>query len=428
MKIGFIGLGKLGLPCATCVAMKGHKVKGYDLDPSRMSHEPQPYQEAGPLGTGDFNDILGSQEVKRNLTFGTVEEVAHWADIIFIAVQTPHDAQYEGVTRIPMERRDFDYTYLIKAVSELSKHLLERGSTAIVTIISTCLPGTMERCVLPLLPQNARLVYNPFFIAMGTTMRDFLDPEFVLLGGNDKEAMNELEEFYKTLHDAPCVMMSLPSAELTKVTYNTFISFKIAFANTVMEICDQIPDADCDDVVEALMKGHRRIISPGYLHGGMGDGGGCHPRDNIAMSWLARKLGLSFDLFDAEMRCRERQADWLRIILSYHRNTTGLPVVILGYSFKPETNLTVGSPAILVQNLLKEEGVRPIMVDEHVNPDDKEWISIPAIYLIGCRHPEYAERQFPDGSIVIDPHRYVCKQLADVKVHRLGQGEPDAIK
>jgi len=422
--VGFIGLGKLGLPVATCVAMKGHKVVGYDRDESRMTHDQQPYQEAGPDGRGDFNDFLGSDVVRKNLSFGSMEDVARDSSIIFVAVQTPHDPKYEGVTRIPAERKDFQYHFLTTAVHELNQAItgLADSRERTVVIISTCLPGTVETFVAPLLP-NTHLVYNPFFIAMGTTMRDFLNPEFVLMGGDDRAAKQRLKEFYATLHDSPVASMSIPSAELAKVCYNTFISFKIAFANTVMEICDKVPKADCDEVIDALSLAYERLISPAYLRGGMGDGGGCHPRDNIAMSWLARKHKLSYDLFDAEMICRERQAEYLKRELVFHANSRGLPIVILGYAFKPKTNLTIGSPAILIKNMLVEEGYAPTMIDANVELKDAYWERIRAVYLIGCRHPEYERWQFPSGSVVIDPHRYIAKQDPSVLVRSIGSAE-----
>jgi len=426
MHISFIGLGKLGLPCAVSVAMKGHDVKGYDLSSHRMSHSPQPYQEAGPDGTGDFNDYLAKADT---LSFGTMDEVAEFGDIIFLAVQTPHDARYEGISRIPEERVDFDYSYLAEASRLLAQSLKEKKIPTVLAIISTCLPGNVRKHILPLF-KNLPLVsiaYNPFFIAMGTTMRDFIDPEFVLLGGDEDEqsrsALDTVEEFYHTIHRAPIARMSIESAELTKVCYNTYISFKIAFANTVMEICHNFPEADCDEVVDALSMAHRRIIAPTYMRGGMGDGGGCHPRDNIAMSHLAKDIPLSFDLFEAEMLCREKQAEWLADMLIKLELEYRLPVVILGTAFKPESNLVVGSPALLVASLLREKGCISSALDEHVtNLPDKYNLAEPSVVLIGCRHPEYASYQFPKGSIVVDPFRYIPEQ-EEVRVIHIGKKE-----
>ena len=135
---------------------------------------------------------------------------------------------------------------------------------------------------------------------MGTTMQDFMFPEFVLFGVDDPEAAATAEKFYKTIHKSPIFTTTIENAELIKVTYNTYISTKIGFINTVMEMCHHLPNTNVDDVTNGLKLASKRIISDAYLTGGMGDGGGCHPRDNIALSWLAQKLNLSTDWFEKE--------------------------------------------------------------------------------------------------------------------------------
>ena len=414
MNVGVIGLGKLGLPVAVSMDLKGHNVMGYDIDPTRMTKEPQQYKEAGPTGTGDFNDWLKKSRIR----FGTVEEIIEHASIIFVAVQTPHDPIYEGVTPLPSERKDFDYTYLEESLRRLNEALILRNQTKTVVIISTCLPGTVDRITKSM--GYCSVVYNPFFIAMGTTMRDFLNPEFILMGVRQPEPAIILRKFYGSITDAPVCQMSIASAELTKVSYNTYISTKIAFANTVMEICDHIPSADCDDVIDALSKATTRLISPAYMRGGMGDGGGCHPRDNIAMSWLADELGLSHNLFDNIMMCRENQTKFLvKLVLWFKKIDNLQDVYIMGYSFKPETNLIVGSPALLLANLLREKGVNPTMVDPIVDPTYTPALQ-PGIYVIGCRHEMFQMIKFPKGSVVIDPHRYIPDQEG-VTIHRIGE-------
>jgi UDPglucose 6-dehydrogenase len=278
-----------------------------------------------------------------------------WADLVFVAVQTPHRPEYEGVTRLPDEKADFDYAYLEEAISSVWL------SRAPVVVISTVLPGTLER-----LGRNQGVLYNPFFIAMGTTIQDFRDPEFVLIG-TDHAHPGPLKEFYATIHDKPLFVTTIKTAELTKVAYNTFIGLKIVFANTMMEICEKT-GADVDDLMDALSLATQRVISPAYLRGGMGDGGGCHPRDNIALSWLARELGLSYDLFEALMLARECQTEWLAGLAFEEQNSSSeyKPITLLGKAYKPETNLTVGSPAILLSNILAEWDVAHEHEDSHV--------------------------------------------------------------
>ncbi len=147
----------------------------------------------------------------------------------------------------------------------------------------------------------------------------------------------------------------LENAELIKVLYNTFISTKIAFANTAMELCHRLPGTDVDAVMGALKLGGDRIISTAYLDGGMGDGGGCHPRDNIALSHLARRLDMSFDWFENIMLQRERQTDWLADLVA--REAGALPICVLGRAFKPGCSVETGSPSRLLLQLLAARGV-----------------------------------------------------------------------
>ena len=112
MKIGFVGLGRLGFPCALAMAMKGHEVMAYDIVLALMNKNPRPYRETGPDGEEPFDPYLA----RNNLRFGALEDVVAHGEVIFIAVQTSHGPRYEGVTRLPSERMDFDYRYLVRAI------------------------------------------------------------------------------------------------------------------------------------------------------------------------------------------------------------------------------------------------------------------------------------------------------------------------
>lgn len=349
MKIGFVGLGKLGLPVALATEAAGHDVKGWDVSEAVgqiIDTRQLPYVEEGAQALLD----------KTKIHFMQPYHLASWADLIFVAVQTPHQPEFEGTTRLTEERADFDYGFLTEALQSVA------GAKQVV-VISTVLPGTMER-ITPTEVGIENLLYNPFFIAMGTTIPDFRDPEFVLIG-TDGASTGPLRAFYRTIHAAPTFVTTIRTAELTKVAYNTFIGLKIAFANTMMEICEKT-GADVDDLVDALSLANRRVLSPAYLRGGMGDGGGCHPRDNIALSWLARELDLSYDLFEALMVCREKQTEWLADLIVQEQNMTSefRSVEIMGKAYKPETALTVGSPATLLSNILDERGVE----HKHTDP------------------------------------------------------------
>ncbi|HLH72104.1 MAG TPA: nucleotide sugar dehydrogenase [Chloroflexota bacterium] len=425
MKIGMIGLGKLGMPVALAMSLKGHDVMGYDVDSRKMQKTRFPHQEVGPNGEPSINLLLRDS----NLRFGSLAEVVHHAEIIFVAVQTPHQPRYEGVTPLPPERRDFDYQHLVEAVRSVAQAIEAVDEDKVVIVISTVLPGTTRREILPRINHRVKLCYNPFFIAMGTTIRDFLNPEFVLFGVRDDEAAAKAEEFYRTLHDRPFYRTSIENAELIKVAYNTFISMKISFANTLMEICHKVPGCDVDQVTGALSLATTRLLGPQYMRGGMGDGGGCHPRDNIALSWLAQNLGLSYDWFENVMLCRERQTEWLADLIEEHHQRRGYPhrtVGIYGRAFKAGTNLTVGSPATLLANILLERGFEAQMYDPYVDEGPCPF-NRKGVYFVATNHPDFARESWPfvAGSVVLDPWRYIAPR-ADIEVIPVGIG-PDRI-
>lgn len=432
MKIGFMGLGKLGLPCALASEAAGHDVVGYDLNPAVAGYirdKKIPYREEGTP------ELL----VNTKIRVVSVDEVVSHSDLIFVAVQTPHNPRFEGTTRIPEERVDFDYTYLIDACTQLNTAIEAQGNDKPVVVISTVLPGTMDSKVLPLLGPHFKLCYNPFFIAMGTTVYDFTHPEFVLFGMSDEKTADLAESFYKTIHKAPFYRCSIKSAELIKVAYNTFISTKLAFVNNLMEVCYHT-GADVDEVTSALKLATERLISPKYLNAGMGDGGGCHPRDNIALSWLSRKLGMTYDFHEAIMIAREKQTEFLANLVEKHRKASAeirvndleikrsefdLQVVILGKAFKEQTNLEVGSPSILLKNILAERGIQAEMYDPWIDPCDDKTVNPyehigPSLFFIGTHHAVFAEYRFPAGSVVIDPWRMI-KDQPNVIVIRVGE-------
>ena len=431
MNIGFIGLGKLGLPIAVAMSSKGHRVQGYDIDPTRQMGGDEGWWGVLLKGEHVWHAAWPDGAVIWN---GTMEETCRDKGLIFVAVQTPHEDRFDGTHPLPEDRADFDYTFLKAAIQDIVANL---NQPTPVVIISTVLPGTTRRELRPItVGTDATLIYNPAFAAMGTVIEDWLNPEFVLIGteggydrDNESPALRTLIDFYQsTLYMGMKPMgkmwpifqfTTIESAELAKVAYNTWISMKIGFANTVMDLCHQIPEADCDQVMDVLKAGDKRIVSPAYFSGGMGDGGACHPRDNIAMSWLAREHDIPFDMFGAVMECREKQAQSLAQVLTFHSHGRALPVAIYGLAYKAESPLTIGSAAMLVKNIL----------DGECGPDPDLWDPIaeigqelagPAVILIGCNHARFASMIFPGGSVVIDPWRYIPDQ-GGVKVIRLGE-------
>ena len=421
MNVGWIGLGKLGLPCALALAHAGHEVFGYDkyamVQPALEGNAPLPAEAGiGELLPADRLHVLDSGY-----------DVVSKADVVFVAVPTPHAPEYGGDRPRPRDRKDFDYAALIDACANVALAALHLQRHITLVVVSTALPGTCDRHIRPLLNEYVTLVYNPFFIAMGTTIADFRKPEFVLVGVDDERDAKPLRDVYGLVHDRPFQVMSIPSAELTKVSYNTFVSMKLVFANMLMEICHRTA-ADVDRVTDALAQATDRVISSKYLRAGMGDGGACHPRDLIAMSWLAERAGLSYDLLGEMADAREAQSMWLARVVADQCLATGLPLVVLGHAYKPGSALTDGSPAALLVHHLKELGYRPARWwDPYLSalprPDWQPAESEPtirAVYVIATAHPEFFDRAFTEGSVVVDPWGQVPDQPG-VTVIRVGR-------
>jgi len=418
MNIGFLGLGKLGLPVSLAVEDKGHNIFGYDISAQTLEDIKNKHIRYKEEWVEKFLP-------KTKLKINNIHDLVKNSEIIFVPIQTPHDPKYEGVTRIPSKRIDFDYSYLKSGIKDLSEAIEKNGEDKVVIIISTVLPGTIRTQIKPLLGKHTKLCYNPFFIAMGSTIRDFLHPEFILFGVDDEEAAKKAQNFYKTICDSPFYKTTIENAELIKVSYNTMISTKISFVNTIMEACHHLPNTNIDDVTNGLKLATRRLISGAYMSGGMGDGGGCHPRDNIALSHLSQKLNLSYDWFDSIMTQREKQTEWLADLVI--NNSNNRQINILGKTFKPETNLTLGSPSLLLENLIKEKGHKVFSWDPYIDEKYEDvcekfnWINenFLHVFFIGTKHPDFINFKFPKNSIVIDPFRYIYKANGS-KIIRIG--------
>lgn len=396
-----IGLGKLGLPCLLAMEKHGnHQIFGYDISEKVVSQIRTKSVDYWEKGVNEY--LKDSNLVVEKEIVDLVEK----CEIIFIAVQTPHETAFEGRTPTPKSRKNFDYFHLRSVATSLKESFKSSKNNPLIVIISTVLPGTMRTEILPILNstnKNLRFAYNPYFIAMGTTIEDFLNPEFILLGSDSSETTQTLINFYSFI-ETRCVPMQIESAELTKVAYNTFIGFKIIFANALAEITNQL-GGNVDEVTTALASANYRIMSPTYFHAGMGDGGGCHPRDQIAMSWLARKLDLSFDIFEAIALARDNQTKNQSKYLIRISKKYKLPICLLGVSYKPNSPLDIGSPARLLQYYLEKQRVKIRIFDPWIYPEN-DLPEKPHIFFISSRHDEFKHLTLPLNSILVDPWNF----------------------
>ena len=391
MNITMLGLGKLGLPVAECMAT-AHTVKGYDISTDIKS---------------DVITICHS-----------LWNACQDADIIFIAVPTPHDPEYGGETPTThLPNKDFNYTALLSVLQNIVEHA---PATALIVNISTVLPGTLRDMIHKLNLQD-RFCYNPYLIAMGTVADDFRNPDIMMLGFDSwptdqhESQANTLKTFYATMHQStPHITCGTwEEAECIKIFHNTYLSAKVSIANMIQDVTQRIGHANPSTIAESLRHADR-VVGHRYMEPGMGDGGPCHPRDNIALSWLADKLNLGYDLFADVMRIRERQAELLSDELIAH----GLPITIMGRAFKPGVKLTDGSPSLLVAHYCAVKG-HTVQFD-HIDRSEAR------TYLLA--HPSTPdEAQFVSGSVIVDMHRTYHGDRADITIKWYGVRDEDPV-
>jgi UDPglucose 6-dehydrogenase len=353
--IGFIGVGKLGQACAEMVA-EVHDVVGYDIS----ARTPENFKMVPNL-----------------------EQAVQGQDIVFIAVETPHDPQYDGkapTSHLP--NKDFDYSVVKDVLRQVNA---VATPSQLIVLISTVLPGTVRSQLQPLIT-NARFIYNPYLIAMGTVKWDMVNPEMVMIGtedGSETGDAKELVDFYKTImqNEPRYIIGTWEETECIKVFYNTFISAKVSLVNMIQDVAEKLGHVNAEVVCDALASSDRRIMGPGYMKPGMGDGGACHPRDNIALRYLAERLDLGYDLFDAVMRSREVQAE--NMAKKLVELADGKPVIIVGKAYKPLVPYDAGSSSMLVGHYVEQLGAKLYYLDEvmgEVPPADV--LSSPAVYLL----------------------------------------------
>ena len=329
MLIGFIGLGKLGMPCAEAVVDKGYHVNGYDILPKQSTKV-------------DIKD--------------SIQEVVEQSDIIFVATPTPHEEGYDGrepTSHLPP--KDFNYDSVKEVLTECNKYIRQEQ---VLALVSTVLPGTIRKELAPLVT-NTKLIYNPYLIAMGSVGWDMINPEMIIIGtmkgvkATATRAQNLLNFYTMVCDNSPRVEFGTwEEAEAIKIFYNTFISSKIAFVNMIQDVANKLGNINVDIVTKALAKSTMRINSTRYMRAGLGDGGACHPRDNIALRWLAKELNLGYDPFASIMTTREKQAENMALAILKH----GTNICFTSDSYKPNTNLVDGSYSLLVQYYVKKHG------------------------------------------------------------------------
>jgi UDPglucose 6-dehydrogenase len=359
LTISVIGLGKLGASMAAAFASRGFKVIGVDVDHravDAINDGRAPVQETG------LQEMMNQHRERLRATVKHEEAIAQ-SDLSFVVVPTPSD-----------HRGAFSLQYAGFAFKQIGRALARKNTYHLVVLTSTVLPGSTRYGLLPILEKESGkkcgvdfgLCYSPEFIALGTVLRDFLHPDFFLIGEFDKRSGDLLQSIndFVCLNKAPSRRMSIENAELAKIALNSFVTMKISFANMLKEMCERLPGGDVDAVTSAL--GLDKRIGRKCLTGGLGFGGPCFPRDNLAFGFMARQLGVNADLPSATDRVNRSVALSIveKLRPSLRRGTTA---AVLGLAYKPLSNVVEESQGIFLARALADAGLRVLAYDPMAN-------------------------------------------------------------
>lgn len=354
MKVSVIGCGYVGLVTALGLATKGHKVIAIDIDPTRVARIAKgivPFHEPGVAQALKKNIKSGNLQISGNL-----EDISDCA-VVLVCVQTP-----------PKPSGAINLEILKKAVRSLALVFARSPLTRTVVIRSTVIPGTTDKVVTPIFKKIAKKTYitfNPEFLREGSAMKDFLNPDRIVIGTHSKEAGKILRHLYEPF-SAPIIITTPATAELSKYASNIVLATLISFSNEIARICEHTFDADVEDVLNIVHQDRRFRSSPGevaavgivsYLKAGCGFGGSCFPKDLSAFIAYARSRGEEPKLLKAVEVINSGQT--IRLVNMVSEALGGLDkraVTVLGAAFKGGTDDLRESPGLrIVDELLKRK-------------------------------------------------------------------------
>lgn len=340
---------------AAAIASRGIEVIGVDINQRTVESI-----NAGhaPVQETDLEKVIHKNKHRLHATLSHKEAI-HNSDISFIIVPTPSD-----------ERGAFSLQYAKWAFRKIGQALADRENYHLVVLTSTVLPGSTRYGLLPILEKESGkkcglgfgLCYSPEFIALGSVIKDFLNPDFTLVGEFDERSGTVLEECYGKimLNSPPCKRMSIENAELAKVALNTYVTTKITYANMLAELCERIPGGDVDIVTDAIGTDSR--IGKEYLTGALGYGGPCFPRDNVALSFFAKEVGAKAELAETTHSANQALVGKFmkRFLNEIDRSKT---IAVLGMAYKPYSHVIEESHSVFLVRAMANAGFRVVVYD-----------------------------------------------------------------
>ncbi len=352
MKISVIGAGYVGLITAAGFSERGHEVICMDIDERKIELIKE---KKAPIYEKGLEKIL-ERRVGKNLQVTlNLEDTVLNSEVTFICVGTP--TNHDGSS-------DLKY---VKIVSEdIGKILQKKNSYQVVVVKSTVVPGTTDKVLTPILEEASGkkagedfgVVMNPEFLREGIALKDFLEPDRIVIGANDNRAGELVEKLYGNFN-SKILRTDLATAEMIKYASNSFLATKISFINEIGNICKKL-GIDTYQVAEGVGLDHR--ISPSFLRAGLGWGGSCFPKDVKALIHEARKISYSPELLEATIKVNEKQIERLmELVRKKISDFSGKKIAVLGLAFKADTDDIRESQSIpVIKKLL--EGKANVMV------------------------------------------------------------------
>jgi UDPglucose 6-dehydrogenase len=345
-----IGLGKLGLTTAACYAAKGLNVVGVDMideNVAAINRGECPIQETG------LAELVASCGERLRATTHAAEAIAR-SDVTFIIVPTPSGP--DGA---------FINDSIVDVLDAIGPALRDKDGFHIIVVTSTVMPGSTEAVFAPQLERltgkvcgrDFGLAYNPEFIALGSIIHDFLNADMVLIGESDERTGDTLEAVYRHISDGEphVARMNWIGAEITKLSLNCYCTMKISFANAIAQLCERVPGADPYAITAAIGRDSR--VGTKYIRPGLGFGGPCFPRDNIAFIKCAADLGVDAKLSRAVVEINDEQVE--RVVGKVRRAVEpGARVAVLGLSYKPGSHVVEASQPFEIARRLAADGYR----------------------------------------------------------------------
>lgn len=394
-KISLVGLGKLGLPLLTTFAKNGQKILGFDIDKNKIS---KLKDREIPFFEPNLQESL--IEGYENITISyNIEDVVTQSDIAIVLVNTPSTT--DG---------SFSNEYVFDVFTNISKEIKKQNKENFLFILSsTVMPSTCKK-LISIVENNTSLIYNknfgivyiPDLVALGTVIKDFENPDLLILGQSNEYFGNIGMEIYKKIikNNCPIVRMSLEEAEITKISLNAFITMKISFANFLGNICE-IVGCNVSNVTKAL--GYDKRISPYFLNSGTSFGGTCFPRDTWAFMKFSESIGLDACHIKATQKINEFQNQNL---LDKAKKYKDKKIGVVGIAFKPNTEVTVESSGYILYTELKKLGYDVIgydsIIEDFSHVDLQTFINSCDVLVLTHNDKNLREKDF-SKKVIIDP-------------------------